>query len=305
MYDSLRNKILKLPDDCVVFPGHGVGSACGKNISTGLCDTLAKQKETNYALQPVSKEEFIALLTADISKAPGYFAQSASLNKGGYMPLSDVIEKNLVLVPADKFKQKVDQGVLVIDTRSAKDFIQGFIPGSVNISLEMNFAPWVGKLINHKQPILLVCSQDKEKEAVMRLARIGYENIQGILEGGYQTWANKGYQTDKGQFIELSELKQVMEKEKPFILDVRSPGEQKAVGYVESAVNIELGNIEEALAKAENVLPKDKDIYIYCKTGGRATTALSIIKRHGFKQLYNIVGGFDKMMLEGVTYKKE
>jgi hydroxyacylglutathione hydrolase len=213
MYDSLQNKILKLPDECVIFPGHGIGSACGKNISSGLCDTLHNQKQTNYALQPITKEEFITVLTTNIPKAPGYFPQAAKLNKSGYMLLSDVIEKNSVLLPADKFKQKIDEGILVIDTRSVKDFIQGFIPGSISISLEMNFSPWVGKLINHEVPILLVCDPHREKEAVMRLARIGYENIQGILDGGCAAWVNKGYQTNKGYSIEVSALKNIMEKE--------------------------------------------------------------------------------------------
>jgi hydroxyacylglutathione hydrolase len=141
---------MNLPDDCVVFPGHGAGSACGKNISSGLCDTFAKQKETNYALQPISKEDFVTVLTTNISKPPAYFFQSITMNKVGCMPLSKVIEKNMVLLPADKFKEKADSGILVLDSRATKDFIQGFIPGSVCVGLNMNFASWVGKLIDHK-----------------------------------------------------------------------------------------------------------------------------------------------------------
>ncbi len=295
LFDSLRNKIMPLPDDVIVYPAHGAGSACGKNMSSETWDTLGNQKKTNYALRhDMSREEFIDEVTTGLMPPPQYFSKNAMLNKNGYSSFDEAMERGLnALMPKD-FKNLVEQDdVLVLDVRKRWDFVKGFIPGSLFIGLDGSFAPWVGALIpNMDQKIALVVEEGKEEEAVRRLARVGYDNAIGYLKGGIDAWANNGGNVETLKSITVEEYIDNNALYDHKVIDVRKPGEFETA-HISNANLLSLDFFSKH--DFENEISKDQTYMIHCRSGFRSTIAASILYQKGYKKLINIIGGFDKI----------
>lgn len=300
LYDSLRNKIMPLPDDVIVYPGHGAGSACGKHISSDSWSTLGEQKKVNYALRDMSKEQFIEELTTGLPKPPQYFVKDAAINKKGYEPVEEVIQRGKTPLSVEDFAQEREKGTLVLDTRAASDFHEGFIPGSINIHLDGSYAVWVGTLIEDmQQPILVVAEPGREEESVLRLARVGYDNAIGYLEGGFEAWKNAGKEVDQLRSVPAEQLTDKLEEGDIELLDVRNPGEYETE-HLEGARSFPLGDIRENLKG----LDPEQTYYIHCKSGYRSMIAASILKQNGFKNLVDIGGGFDQIRQSGIREEK-
>ncbi|MFN3341421.1 MAG: MBL fold metallo-hydrolase [Flavobacteriales bacterium] len=287
LYDSLREKIMTLPDAVIVYPAHGAGSACGKNIGKETYSTLGEQKKNNYALQPMSREEFIKEVTTGILPAPQYFAKNAALNKGGYDSIDVVIERGNKALTIDAFATEIANGALVLDVRKKEDFATGYIPGALFIGLDGQFAVWVGALIKDlTQAIVLICDEGREEEAVLRLARVGYDNCKGFLQGGFSTWKNSGKAIAVIEQIKPENLAKAYATAS--IIDVRKPGEFEAE-HVENAISLPLDFIAEKM----NVLDKNKHYFVHCKSGYRSMIAVSILKANGITNLVDVIGGYD------------
>ncbi len=287
LYESLRHKIMPLPDDVIVYPAHGAGSACGKNMSKETSDTLGNQKKTNYALQNISKAEFIKELTTGILPAPQYFAKNASLNQKGYKNYNAVLQSGSKALSPAAFEQlREDPKTLVLDVRTADDFAAGHIPGSLFIGLDGQFAPWVGTVIEDlNTPVLLVTPAGREEETVMRLSRVGYDNCIGYLEGGLEAWSSAGKKTDTVKNISADEFMSAYANAN--ILDVRKPGEFES-GHLKQAMSKPLdfiGSWAHSVSAANPYL-------VHCAGGYRSMIAISVLKRLGVTQLANVVGGF-------------
>ena len=294
LYDSLRNKIMTLPDDLIVYPNHGAGSACGKKMSKETTDTLGHQKEVNYALRAdMTKAEFIKELLTGLTAPPGYFPQNVLLNIKGYESLDNIMDRGTQPLSPEAFEAAANEsGALVLDTRNAEDFAKGFIPNSVNIGLEGNFAQWVGEMIpDVKQPLLLVTYPDKEEEAVTRLSRVGYDNTLGFLRGGFDLWKHAGKDLETTRRISPEELESLVKSgQEPLIIDVRKKSEYDSE-HVIDAVNIPLNEINSHLAE----FPKDKPFVLHCQGGYRSMIASSILKQRGWDNFEDVVGGFEKI----------
>jgi glyoxylase-like metal-dependent hydrolase (beta-lactamase superfamily II)/rhodanese-related sulfurtransferase len=291
LYDSLRNKIMPLPDDVIVYPAHGAGSACGKNMSKETSDTLKNQKATNYALRAdMSKEEFIKEVTSGLSKPPQYFPKNVLMNQNGYESLDLVYERGMIALSPEAFEGIANEiGALILDTRAPETFHEAFVPNSVNIGIDGSFAPWVGALIiDLKQPIILVTDKGREKEVVTRLARVGYDNVLGYLEGGVETWKSDGKEIDQIKSISAQKLEQELANNTLNVLDVRTPNEYKSEHLV-VATNFPLDYINDHIDE----LDKDSTYYIHCAGGYRSMITSSILKARGFHNLVNIAGGFE------------
>lgn len=287
LYDSLRNKIMTLPDDVIIYPAHGAGSACGKNISKETFSTLGEQKKSNYALQDISREEFIDELTTGILPAPQYFAKNAMLNKNGYDSIDEVISRGNVALSLDDFATQMANGAMVLDVRKKEDFAAAHIPGSMYIGIDGQFAVWVGALIKDlNQPIILITPEGREEETVLRLARVGYDHCKGFLKGGFAAWKEAGKATASVEQISAENLEQMVRD--VTIVDVRKPGEFSAE-HVENALSMPLDYINEKM----DSLQKNEKYYVHCKSGYRSMIAVSILKRNGFTQLVDVIGGFD------------
>lgn len=288
LYDSLRQKIMPLDDSIIVYPAHGAGSACGKNMSSQTFDTLGNQKETNYALRAdMTKEEFVTEVLDGLTKAPAYFAQNALMNKMGYTSIDAIMKQALVSLSPDDFEmeQQLNNAVL-LDTRKPAIFKDGFIKGSINIGIDGGFAPWVGNVLKDiKQPILLICDQGRETEVVTRLSRVGYDNVIGYLEGGLATWQAANKPLDKITTIQAEEAAQKITERT--VLDVRKPGEFNAE-HLEDATSFPLGQINANL----DTLDKEKPYFVHCKSGYRSMIATSVLQANGFNNLVEIRGGF-------------
>lgn len=287
LYDSLRNRIMTLPDEITVYPGHGAGSSCGKSMSKETVGTLGEQKQTNYALRAdMTKEEFIKEVTEGILPPPQYFPKNAAMNKMGYDSFDDVISKGNTPLSLEEFNKEVENGALILDVRTQGEFVQGFIPGSLFIGLNGTFAMWVGALIEDlDQKIVLIVPEGKEEEAVTRLSRVGYDNAVGYLEGGVKTYEDAG---NKLQTITSVSAETVAEKASELsIVDVRKPGEYDAE-HVENATHYPLDYMNENLDK----LDKDKTYYVHCAGGYRSVIAISLLMRNGYTNLVDIAGGF-------------
>ncbi|MCI0750452.1 MAG: MBL fold metallo-hydrolase [Flammeovirgaceae bacterium] len=282
MYESLNKKIKTLPDEVIVYPAHGAGSACGKNIGKETFSTVGEQKKFNYALQDMAKDEFIKKLTEGIMPPPQYFFEDARINKMGYTSIDEVISNNSKALSIQEFKTVLSKDAIILDTRVADNFEKGFIPGSVNIGLNGQFAVWVGTLIDIKKPLLLVTEEGKEEETVLRLARVGYENVVGYLKGGANAWDGK---LDTVRSITAEQMK--IEMTNAEILDVRKPGEWSTC-HLKEASFLPLGDFPKNL----DGLDKEANYVIHCAGGYRSMTAVSIMKNHGFKNLTNVYGGF-------------
>ncbi len=297
LYDSLRNKVMTLPDDVVVYPAHGAGSACGKNMSKETTDLLGNQKKFNYALRAnMTKEEFIEEVTNGLSKPPQYFPQNVKMNKEGYESIDLVMERGAQALSAVAFEVAANEtGAVILDTRGAQTFNKGFIPNSINIGLKGDFAPWVGALVpDVKQEILLVTEAGQEEEAILRLARVGYDNVIGYLDGGIETWVASGQEVDTITSITPDELADKMAEEKVLVIDVRRPGEFSAE-HIDGAKSLPLDYISELMAE----FPKEQTMYIHCAGGYRSMIASSILKSRGFDNLVDVAGGFTAIAQSG------
>ena len=292
LYDSLRNTIMPLPDDIIIYPAHGAGSACGKNMSKETSDTLGQQKQTNYALRAgMSREEFIREVTSGLKPPPAYFPMNVKMNSEGYESHEKVLSRGSKALTTDEFELQLNaSGALLLDTRSPQDFSKGFIPGSINIGLDGGFAPWVGTLIPPVGiTIMLVTEPGKEEETVTRLSRIGYDNVLGYLEGGFPAWSSANKAIDQVKTIDAFEFADIYNKHMN-IIDVRKESEFEAT-HIENATNIPLDNINEQFS----VIDKTEQVYIHCAGGYRSMIFISILKSRGYHNLININGGFSAM----------
>ncbi|MDZ4824747.1 MAG: MBL fold metallo-hydrolase [Flavobacteriales bacterium] len=289
LYDSLRSKIMTLPDDVIVYPAHGAGSACGKHMSKETWDTLGNQKKTNYALRAISKDQFIAEVCKGNLPPPQYFAKNALINKTGYQSLDIVLKRGYVPLSTNEFEQIANhENALVLDTRSAQEFAEGHIPNSIFIGLDGSFAPWVGALITDlTQPILFTAPEGMEKEVVVRLSRVGYDNTIGYLEGGMEAWKKAGKEIETVESIPAQKFVTDYSSRPLNVLDVRKPDEFEN-GHVENAENTPLDFINDELAH----LSKDKTYHVHCAGGYRSMIFLSILQARGFEKLVNVEGGF-------------
>lgn len=291
LYDSLRNKVMTLPDDVIVYPAHGAGSACGKNMSKETHDVLGNQKKTNYALRAnMTKDEFIKEVTTGILPPPQYFAKNAMLNKTGVESLDTILEKGKVPLSVEDFEAYANhEGALVLDTRKPEDFAKGHIPNSIFIGIDGSFAPWVGALIpDLQQPIIFIADEGREEEVVIRLSRVGYDNTLGYLEGGFKAWNNAKKETDTVTSISADEFAKAYEQSEINIMDVRKPTEYDAE-HVENAENIPLDYVSERM----NEVDKNKKYHIHCAGGYRSMIMASILKSRGFHKLIDVAGGFN------------
>lgn len=295
LYDSLQNKIMPLADEVIVFPGHGAGSACGKKMSKETQGTLGQQKMVNYALRPgLTRDAFIAEVTEGLVDPPQYFPKNAVMNKMGYESIDKVRIKGLQSLSVRAFKAAwAEEEALVLDTRHQDDFAKGFLPGSIFIGVHDNFAPWVGALITDLQmPILIVADEGKEQEVVDRLARVGYDNSIGFLEGGFDAWKKAGEDVDTMNEIDADELAKTWTADRATLLDVRRQSEYDAQ-HVKGANNFPLDFINKNMGQ----LDRNANYLIHCAGGYRSMIAASILKARGFENLTNVRGGF-KALLE-------
>jgi glyoxylase-like metal-dependent hydrolase (beta-lactamase superfamily II)/rhodanese-related sulfurtransferase len=291
LYDSLRTKIMTLPDEVTVYPAHGAGSACGKNMSKETTDSLGNQKKTNYALRAdMTKEEFIKEVTDGLLPPPQYFAANVAMNKSADTHgLDDILAKGKVALDVDTFEAYANhEGALVLDTRNQKDFAQAHIPNSIFIGIDGGFAPWVGALIpDLQQPIIFLADEGREEEVVTRLSRVGYDNTLGFLKGGIDAWKAAGKETDAVKSIPATAFADELKKGDLHVVDVRKPSEFSAE-HVEDAVNHPLDYINEEMEKLE----EDKTYHLHCAGGYRSMIAASILKSRGFHNLVDVAGGF-------------
>ena len=305
LYDSLRNKIAPLPDEVIVYPAHGAGSSCGKNLGPDTYSTLGEEKKTNYALQATSKEDFIKSVTDGLNAPPQYFAVNARINKEGYESLSEIMEEGLKALSVSDFKVLVKDGeTICLDTRTAADFSEGFVPGSVNIGLDGRFAEWAGSLLPFDKPIILVTDPGKERETVIRLARVGFAQMRGYLDGGFPGWKSSGEPVDMVINVDADEFVMDIPFEKRLrIVDVRREAEF-ADGHVAGALSIPLETLTDPGTMADF---DDKDnIYIHCASGYRSMVAASLFKRQGIHNLHNVRGGWNEIKnLTGFNIEKE
>lgn len=295
MYESVTNKIKTLPEHVIVYPAHGPGSSCGKNLGPQTFSTIGEQKQSNYALQDMTKEEFIKVVTSGLSTPPAYFPINARINKEGIGSLDDVMTTGMKPLSVNEFKEKVKEGVWILDTRPATVFTAGFVPESISIGLDGRFAEWAGSLLPFDQPLVLVTEAGKEEESVIRLARVGIDNVQGYLNGGIEAWQQAGEVSDIIIDIEPDELAMdIPHDPKMEILDVRKAGEFEG-GHVKGAVNMPLDTLKDPLNIA--MVDDTNNLYIHCAGGYRSVIAASLLKRQGYHNLRNVLGGFAKIKL--------
>lgn len=296
LYESLQKKIIPLGDNVIVYPAHGPGSACGKNLGPNTYSTIGEEKQNNHALKAKDKKEFINAVTDGLVAPPNYFPINAQINKEGYESLDAVVEQSLKPLSIAEIKKAVEDHELLLDTRNAEVFTLGFIPGSVFIGLEGRFAEWAGSLLPFDKPIILVTEPGMEKETIIRLARVGFSNVKGYVDGGFEAWRSAGEETDMIINIEADELAMdIPFDDKLVVLDVRKPTEF-AEGHVKDALNIPVNDLTDPLNIAS--LEEDQNIYVHCQGGYRSMIATSLLKREGIHNLRNIVGGFNKIKEE-------
>jgi glyoxylase-like metal-dependent hydrolase (beta-lactamase superfamily II)/rhodanese-related sulfurtransferase len=292
LYDSLHNKIMPLPDHLVIYPAHGAGSACGKKMSVANSDTLGNQKKHNYALDPrLDKTHFIREVLSGLTTPPQYFPVNVMLNKQGYDTIDAILQRGTQALSAKAFEAAASEsGALVLDTRAPETFMKGFIPNSINIGLDGQFAPWAGALIaDYQQPILLITDEGREEEAVTRLARVGYDNTIGYLKGGYAAWRQSGQETDSITSVSVRELAEEIDTQPAIhLLDVRRRSEFDAQ-HAADADNAPLDYINESM----KVVDPHRWYYVYCQAGYRSCTFISILRARGYRNLINVTGGFD------------
>lgn len=293
LYESLQSKIVPLADDVIVYPAHGPGSSCGKNLGPHTHSTIGEEKQTNYALRAQNKAEFIHAVTEGLPAPPQYFPINAKINKEGYENLDALLNQGLQPLSIEEVKKAIETDALLLDTRHADVFTQGFIPGSVFIGLEGRFAEWAGSLLPFDKPMILISEPGKEKETIIRLARVGFSKVIGYVDGGFEAWKAAGEEIDMIINVEADELAMDI----PFddnlvVLDVRKPTEF-ADGHVKDALNIPLNDLTDPLNMA--ALEEDQNVYVHCQGGYRSVIAASLLKRQGLHNLRNVVGGWNKI----------
>lgn len=289
LYDSLYEKIMPLADDVTVYPAHGAGSACGKNMQKETVDTLGNQKKSNYALNQPNKEAFVKAITDGLMPPPAYFGMNVAMNKGGYQSFDTVLEKGLKPLSVEEFETAAEEaGALILDTRKAAIFHQGFIPQSINIGIAGDFAPWVGAMIvNVNQPLLLVTDKGAEEEVITRLSRVGFDHVLGYLEGGFETWKNKGKEIDTVKRISVEEfVNQYKNNDK--VIDLRRASEYETE-HIENAYNMPLDYINNWI----NDIDSKEHFYLHCAGGYRSMIAASILQARGYRNFTEIEGGFN------------
>ncbi len=293
MYDSLQSKLFPLADDVIVYPAHGPGSSCGKNLGPNTHSTIGEEKKSNYAMKAATKEEFIEAVTTGIAAPPQYFPINAKINKEGYDSLDAVLEKGMKALTVDEFKKSITEDSIILDTRRADVFTHGFVPGSVSIGLEGRFAEWAGSLLSFEQPMLLVTDPGKEKETIIRLARVGFNKVNGYLDGGFETWQQSGEEIDMIIDVEADELMMDIPFDKNLVvLDVRKQTEF-ADGHLKNAINISLNDMTDPGNMAN--LEEEQNIYVHCAGGYRSVVASSLLKKQGIHNLRNVLGGWNKI----------
>ena len=293
LYESLQKKIMPLADEIIVYPAHGAGSSCGKNLGPDTYSTIGDEKKYNYALKQQTKEEFIKAVTDGLAEPPQYFALNAKINKEGYESLDDVLEQGLTKLSVEDFKKFINDDTIILDTRHADVFTNGFIPGSISIGLEGRFAEWAGSLLPFDQPMILVTEPGREKETIIRLARVGFDKIKGYLDGGYDAWKKAGEPIDLIIDVEADELMMdIPFDENLVIIDVRKPVEF-AEGHLKDAMNIPLNDLTDPGSMAN--INEEHNLYIHCAGGYRSIIAASLLKRQGIHNLRNVAGGWSKI----------
>jgi hydroxyacylglutathione hydrolase len=288
LYESLNKKIKTLPDDVIVYPAHGAGSACGKNIGKETFSTIGFQKKTNYALQAMTKKEFVTAVTEGLTEPPVYFAMDALLNKEGYVNIDEILIKNTNPLTVAEFEKAAEAGMLILDTRTADEFETGSVKNALNIGLNGQYAPWVGALLDVNQPLFLITEEGKETEAVLRLARVGYENVKGYLKGGMAEWKKEGKPVSMVNSINAAEFAKTIHNKS--IIDVRNTSEWRS-GVIENAQLIALADLE----KQFPTLDKQQHYYVHCAGGYRSMMAASLMKKNGFLNVTNVKGGIAKI----------
>jgi hydroxyacylglutathione hydrolase len=294
LHNSLQAKIFPLADNVIVYPAHGPGSSCGKNLGPNTHSTIGEEKQTNYAMKALSKEDFIKQVTDGIAPPPSYFPINAKINKEGYDSLEEVLQNGLRPLSVDEFKKQTEEiNTIILDTRTAAVFTQGFILGSIFIGLEGRFAEWAGSLLPFTVPMLLITEPGKEKETIIRLARVGFDKVKGYLDGGFDAWNNAAQPIDMIIDVEADELMMdIPHDDKLVVLDVRRETEY-ADGHLKNAVNITLDNMTDPGVLAD--IEEDQNLYVHCAGGYRSVIASSLLKRQGIHNLRNVVGGWAKI----------
>lgn len=299
LFDSLRNKVMTLPDDVIVYPAHGAGSACGKNMSKETSDTLAHQKETNYALRAnMTKAEFVKEVTTGLMPPPAYFPMNVAMNKHGYDSIDEVLSRGTHALSPRAFEVAANEtSALILDTRDAQKFSEGFVPNSINIGIDGSFAPWVGAMIpDVKQEILLVTEPGREEEVVTRLARVGYDYCLGYLEGGFDAWKAAGMEVDNIERVSATELANIMETQPDaVIVDVRKKSEYLSEHIID-VENAPLDSINESML----AIPKNKTVYVHCAGGYRSMIFASTLRARGYDNLIDVAGGFKAIKDSGL-----
>ncbi len=295
MYDTLQNKIKTLPGHVIVYPAHGPGSSCGKNLGPNTFSTIADEKQTNYALQDMDKEKFIKEVTTGLNAPPVYFPLNAKINREGYESLDEVMETSMTALSIADFKAAVKNGAWILDTRPSSVFTEAFVPESISIGLDGRFAEWAGILLPFDQPLVLVTEEGKEKESVIRLARVGIDKVKGYLVGGFETWKLSGEKIDLVIDIDADEFAMDLPHDiKLEVIDVRKPGEYEG-GHVKGATNIPLDTLRDVGNIAE--IDYENNLYVHCAGGYRSVIAASLLKRQGYHNLRNVLGGWGKIKL--------
>lgn len=300
LYESLNNKLKTLADDVIVYPAHGAGSACGKNIGKETFSTIGEQKKVNYAMQPMSKDDFIKAVTDGIQPAPAYFFKDAKLNKQGYAPIEEVIKKGMTPLSVEDFQTKKKEGAIIIDTRIGDVFEYGFIPGSYNFGLNGQYAIWAATLFDITQPLLIVAEQGKEQESIERLTRVGFDNILGYLKGSFDAWKEADKRYDMIISVDAEEFELDMKHSETNVIDVRRPGEYAGM-HLEKAMNIPL----DTLLKNADSLDKEKEYFVHCAGGYRSMVAASVLKAKGFQRVKNVTGGFSVIRNMNLKFEGE
>lgn len=289
LYESLHSKIMPLDDSITVYPAHGAGSACGKNMQKETVDILGNQKRTNYALNQPDKESFIREVLDGLTAPPKYFGMNVAMNKGGYDSIDDVMDKGLNPISVEDFESFAEEtGALILDTRGAAEFYKGFIPNSINIGLKGDFAPWVGSLIvDVKHPLLLVSDEGSEEEVITRLSRVGFDHVLGYLKGGFESWKNSGKEIDEVNRISPTEFAEKL-NENSKIIDVRKLTEYSAE-HIDNAFNKPLDTISDWVSTIDD----SEHFFLHCAGGYRSMIAASILNSHGIRNFTEIEGGFN------------
>ncbi len=304
LYNSLQEKIMPLNNDIIVYPAHGAGSGCGKNLGPETFSTLGEQKQNNYALQAQTKEEFVKAVTEGLTAPPRYFAINAQINKKGYHELDNVLLRGLTPMPVAQFREKMAGDAILLDTRPAATFTEGFVPGSIFIGLEGRFAEWAGSLLPFDKELLLVTEPGMEKETIVRLARVGLDKVAGYLEGGFDAWKKSGEPIDMVIDVEADELAMDLPHDPNMVVvDVRRETEF-ADGHVKGAVNKPLNELTDPALMAQ--FEEHQNLYVHCAGGYRSVIAASLIKRQGIHNLRNVLGGWAKIKEQkGIKAEKE